>query len=164
MTCWDLFLFFPFFFLKTAYSYTEAFQAVRVSEDIALLLLVPWEAWVSALPHTLYLITFPLISILYNSNACHISFFSVSSAKQTWRIVFLVIRQRSSLNIYLIWIFVFHTNAPDREGDFVIVVFDSCLCCVQFRRTYTSICFQESLLINIFGSLPGSCTCILTHS
>lgn len=49
--------------------------------DIALLLLFPWGGWVSAVPHTLYLITFPLISILYNSNGCHVSFFSVSSTK-----------------------------------------------------------------------------------
>lgn len=41
----------------------------------------PWEDWVSAMSQTLHLIIFPLISILYNSNCCHISF---SSAKRLW--------------------------------------------------------------------------------
>lgn len=107
--------------------------------DIALLLLFPWGGWVSAVPHTLYLITFPLISILYNSNGCHVSFFSVSSAKWAWWIAFHVKWQHSSLNISDLVCFVFHTYAPEREGDFVGIWFMStraysCVHCLEQDR------------------------------
>lgn len=101
--------------------------------DIALLRLIPWDAWVSAAPHTLYLITFPLISILYNSNGCHVSFSSVSSVKSAWWIAFLVKWQHSPLNISDLVCFISHTYAPGREGDFVVV-------CLIYVYTDTLIC------------------------
>lgn len=118
--------------------------------DITLLLLFPWGGWVSVVPHILYLITFLLISILYNSNSCHVSFFSVSSAKQAWWIAFLMKWQPSSLNISDLVCFVFRTYAPERQGGFVVLcliyVYTGALICPSVS---TGVCLGMALISSV---------------
>lgn len=121
--------------------------------------LVCWDAWASAVTHTMYLIIFPLISILYNSNGCHVSFFSAASPRWLWWIAFLGKWQHSCLNVSDLVCFAFHTCAPKDSVLPLIYV------CTGKKKKKNQMClFSESLLQNHVDFLPGNWSCIVSHA